>query len=101
MSNLKKVALLQVNRNPYSESHANSISVSTTNSGRRKSDTFFTPNRIISLKIAICNARTLLSEEKLFEMEKELNENKWDIDEVSREGDNLTILKSQHIFIVL
>jgi len=72
------------------------------NSGGDKNSTFskeIHKNRIV-LKITTFNARTLLSEEKLVEMENEIKEINWDvvrISEVRRRGENLKILKSGYI----
>lgn len=53
------------------------------------------------LQIASVNVRTLLSDEKLYELEEELKKVKWDVvglSEIRRRGEEQLTLKSGHLF---
>lgn len=82
MASFKTLYVPQVGRGQVHESHTKMVCP--TDSGEGKNSHFATKK---NLYIASYNVRTLLSDQKLLELEEELQEIKWDIASVNPEGE--------------
>ncbi|XP_030747799.1 craniofacial development protein 2-like [Sitophilus oryzae] len=94
-----KTRLPQASRNKNSESRIDVKSVCPTDSGGDKHLAKRKTNS--TMYVATYNARSLLSEERLTELEYELDHIKWDVVglcEIRRRGEHLVNLKSGHSF---